>query len=187
MKIIVVLLMGILISCSMRVKSQQHIESNTIQDEEKDDIEVKIVKDTATWVDGKLYNFIRINIPVNKNDIVNMRRSNIASFPYINVRIYDQLNYVNVFFTEEPYSYFTPPLDLYDDYTTTYYSVLFHADAFEKFKGKLHCEISAGFSDYYEVKTITFEYVAVTPLDSSLLKLNTPSFNGAKIEKLKKN
>lgn len=44
----------------MSVKSQQPIESNTLQDEEKDDIEVRIVKDTATWVDGKTYQFINI-------------------------------------------------------------------------------------------------------------------------------
>lgn len=57
MKITGILLMGILISCSVGRKS------NTMKTIKKDkSIETKIFKDTATWVDGRTYQFIELVI-----------------------------------------------------------------------------------------------------------------------------
>lgn len=57
MKITGILLMGILISCSVGRKS------NTMKTIKKDkSIEAEIFKDTATWVDGRTYQFIELVI-----------------------------------------------------------------------------------------------------------------------------
>lgn len=83
MKTIGILLMGILISCSMSRKQKL----NTMESVQSNKIEASFLKNTATWVDGKTYQFIELVINEDRFIEIDLERIYIAGLNEIKIII----------------------------------------------------------------------------------------------------
>lgn len=132
----IILVFTLIIACGGTYKINKYATKNEghqviMKDEEYKDLEVKIIKDTATWVDGKIYQFIKVIVhvkPIPKGiKISNIKQyasgSGIISIGNFNFSDTTVLRLNPIMMLSEEEGLFL--LDDFDNYTETTVSVLY--------------------------------------------------------------